>query len=225
MENKDKKRPNSKAAKGRLIQTKFPKDRPILWGPNQDTVFPDTYNEPSDWHEKELLRIPQVVRFIYGGQPISPPPPPPGSGFMALTDFTKEEIVSGIQSPSQNIQLVVQSFHLLILPSLLNLSNMLFWRSIEYLQEQETEISGLGPVTFDKILASGSLTEDGIFQGTGVTYEDGNVLIQVSGDIPIQSGADNSGKYSRARVFTTQFSSDGIFWTTEPLNFIYPPVP
>lgn len=66
MENKDEKRPVSKAAEGRLIQTKFPEERPILWGPNQDTTYPDTYNEPSDWREKQLLRIPQVVRFISG---------------------------------------------------------------------------------------------------------------------------------------------------------------
>lgn len=65
-ENRDNEFPRSEAAKTELIRTDFPKEKPIFWGPKQDTTYPDTYNEPSGWREKELLRIPEVVRLIHG---------------------------------------------------------------------------------------------------------------------------------------------------------------
>ncbi len=67
-ENKDKKFPRSDADKRGLIDHKFPADKPIFWGPNQFTQFPDTYNEPSGWRTNELLRIPQVLRLFTGGE-------------------------------------------------------------------------------------------------------------------------------------------------------------
>lgn len=51
-----------------VIQHKFPPERPIFWGPNQETTYPDIYNPPKDWRDKEALHIPEVVRFIVGGR-------------------------------------------------------------------------------------------------------------------------------------------------------------
>lgn len=67
MENKDQGIPFSKYPK-RVIQQLFPQDKPIFWGPNQNTIFPGTYNEPSGWNPNELLEIPRVLRVFVGSK-------------------------------------------------------------------------------------------------------------------------------------------------------------
>lgn len=56
-----------------LVKQKFPADKPIFWGPNQSTTYPNEYNEPSGWINFDLMKIPIVVRFIRGGT-VSPEP-------------------------------------------------------------------------------------------------------------------------------------------------------
>jgi hypothetical protein len=62
---------------------KFPQERPIYWGPNQDTKYPSTYVEPdvSLFRDKAALHIPVVVRFFIGNSngEYAPEPPPPTS--------------------------------------------------------------------------------------------------------------------------------------------------
>lgn len=64
-----------------LVDQSFPLTDPIFWGPNQDTQYPDNYNEPEGFKRGELLAIPEVIRLVYGnagtGSPPPPPPPPP----------------------------------------------------------------------------------------------------------------------------------------------------
>jgi hypothetical protein len=66
MLNKDNQIPVTKIMTGRLISYSFPVEKPIYWGPNQVTVFPDTYNEPSGWKPNQVLSIPKVARFFFG---------------------------------------------------------------------------------------------------------------------------------------------------------------
>lgn len=68
MRNRDKGIPSSDKAKQESISTNFPKEKPIFWGPGQETKYPTTYNKPVGWHENEVLHIPRVARFIIGGQ-------------------------------------------------------------------------------------------------------------------------------------------------------------
>lgn len=64
MRNRKQQTPKSEAAQDRSARHDFPEARPIFWGPNQFTKYPDEYEEPSDWHQNEVLRIPRVVRLF-----------------------------------------------------------------------------------------------------------------------------------------------------------------
>jgi hypothetical protein len=69
MKNRDRWIPRSETAKHHVISQKFPAARPIFWGPNQFTVYPSQYNEPSGWKPNELLVLPRVARFFFGSAP------------------------------------------------------------------------------------------------------------------------------------------------------------
>lgn len=95
MKNKDGYFPASKVASGHFFMYKFPLERPIFWGPGQDTIFPATYVEPDKdrWRNNEILQIPKVARFIMGsGSPASgegdpcAEPPAPAEYFVQLMD-------------------------------------------------------------------------------------------------------------------------------------------
>lgn len=67
MKNADKQIPVSQVLTNKITAYKFPVDKPIFWGPNQVTVFPSTYNEPTGpWRSNVLLQIPRVARFFFG---------------------------------------------------------------------------------------------------------------------------------------------------------------
>ncbi len=66
MKNKDKNVPKSIVQASEVVIEKFIPAKPIFWGPNQLTVYPDTYNEPRDWRDKEFINIPRVARFFFG---------------------------------------------------------------------------------------------------------------------------------------------------------------
>lgn len=67
MQNKDHSIPQSNVTKHHIINTDFPIEKPIFWGPNQFTEYPDEYNPPSNWRPNDLLALPRVVRFFFGG--------------------------------------------------------------------------------------------------------------------------------------------------------------
>jgi hypothetical protein len=62
-----------KGFEGNLVKQKFPAAKPIFWGPNQTTLYPGVYTEPSDWNHLEMMKIPAVVRFITGGNKVPAP--------------------------------------------------------------------------------------------------------------------------------------------------------
>jgi hypothetical protein len=62
----------------------FPDSSPIFWGPNQLTIYPNTYVEPvGEWKDRAPLANIRVVRCFTGttgAPPPTVPPPPPHSG-------------------------------------------------------------------------------------------------------------------------------------------------
>lgn len=55
----------------------FSEDYPVFWGPQQLTVYPDTYMNPIGFRDKTILTPSVVFRGFGGGKAASPPPPPP----------------------------------------------------------------------------------------------------------------------------------------------------
>jgi hypothetical protein len=53
---------------GDLVKQEFKATKPIFWGPNHKTKYPDSYEEPSDWKQPDLMIIPPVIRIITGGK-------------------------------------------------------------------------------------------------------------------------------------------------------------
>src|SRR3954463_1023211 len=53
---------------GELVKQEFKAEKPIFWGPNQKTKYPDDYAEPTEWKQPDLMIIPPVIRIITGGK-------------------------------------------------------------------------------------------------------------------------------------------------------------